>query len=174
MSTKQDELTPMMRQFFSLKAKHPDALLLFRWVTDPDARRSVFCVVDRHDKPAITIRLRRLPDSARCIAIFEIGSVRFFRAGAVIAVKHHDAELKPLLLLPFVKLLAGFDYRHIRMRPPAIFTAFYCYRLNLLHASPVLGCCWACQPGTSESRRARCSVTFALSQSSVSAFSIAW
>ena len=30
MSTKQDELTPMMRQFFSLKAKHPDALLLFR------------------------------------------------------------------------------------------------------------------------------------------------
>ena len=30
MSTKQDELTPMMRQFFSLKAKHPDALRLFR------------------------------------------------------------------------------------------------------------------------------------------------
>ena len=25
-----EELTPMMRQFFSLKAKHPDALLLFR------------------------------------------------------------------------------------------------------------------------------------------------
>ena len=24
------ELTPMMKQFFDLKAKHPDALLLFR------------------------------------------------------------------------------------------------------------------------------------------------
>ena len=26
------ELTPMMKQFFDLKAKHPDALLLFRCV----------------------------------------------------------------------------------------------------------------------------------------------
>ena len=25
-----DELTPMMRQFHDLKAKHPDAILLFR------------------------------------------------------------------------------------------------------------------------------------------------
>ena len=30
MATKKDELTPMMRQFYDLKAKHPDALLLFR------------------------------------------------------------------------------------------------------------------------------------------------
>ncbi len=30
MSTKDTALTPMMKQFFSLKAKHPDALLLFR------------------------------------------------------------------------------------------------------------------------------------------------
>lgn len=30
MATRKEELTPMMRQFFSLKAKHPDALLLFR------------------------------------------------------------------------------------------------------------------------------------------------
>ena len=30
MATKKEELTPMMKQFFSLKAKHPDALLLFR------------------------------------------------------------------------------------------------------------------------------------------------
>ncbi len=30
MATKEKELTPMMKQFFSLKAKHPDALLLFR------------------------------------------------------------------------------------------------------------------------------------------------
>ena len=28
--TKDDGLTPMMRQFYSLKEKHPDALLLFR------------------------------------------------------------------------------------------------------------------------------------------------
>ena len=27
---KKDELTPMMRQFYDFKAKHPDALLLFR------------------------------------------------------------------------------------------------------------------------------------------------
>ena len=30
MATKDKGLTPMMQQFFSLKAKHPDALLLFR------------------------------------------------------------------------------------------------------------------------------------------------
>ena len=30
MAGKEKELTPMMKQFFSLKAKHPDALLLFR------------------------------------------------------------------------------------------------------------------------------------------------
>ena len=30
MATKDNELTPMMKQFFDLKAKHPDALLLFR------------------------------------------------------------------------------------------------------------------------------------------------
>ncbi|MCQ2258214.1 MAG: DNA mismatch repair protein MutS [Bacteroidaceae bacterium] len=30
MATKKDELTPMMRQFYDLKEKHPDALLLFR------------------------------------------------------------------------------------------------------------------------------------------------
>lgn len=30
MAIKKDELTPMMRQFYDLKAKHPDALLLFR------------------------------------------------------------------------------------------------------------------------------------------------
>ena len=30
MAKKTQELTPMMQQFFSLKAKHPDALLLFR------------------------------------------------------------------------------------------------------------------------------------------------
>ena len=30
MAKKDNELTPMMKQFFSLKAKHPDALLLFR------------------------------------------------------------------------------------------------------------------------------------------------
>jgi DNA mismatch repair protein MutS len=30
MATKKDELTPMMKQFFELKAKHPDAVLLFR------------------------------------------------------------------------------------------------------------------------------------------------
>ncbi len=30
MTTKDNALTPMMRQFFSLKAKHPDALMLFR------------------------------------------------------------------------------------------------------------------------------------------------
>ena len=30
MATKEKELTPMMKQFFSLKAQHPDALLLFR------------------------------------------------------------------------------------------------------------------------------------------------
>ncbi|MBR6945752.1 MAG: DNA mismatch repair protein MutS, partial [Prevotella sp.] len=30
MVSKEKELTPMMKQFFSLKAKHPDALLLFR------------------------------------------------------------------------------------------------------------------------------------------------
>ena len=30
MAKKKEELTPMMQQFFSLKAKHPDALLLFR------------------------------------------------------------------------------------------------------------------------------------------------
>ena len=30
MATKEKELTPMMKQFFTLKAKHPDALLLFR------------------------------------------------------------------------------------------------------------------------------------------------
>ena len=30
MATKKEELTPMMKQFFSFKAKHPDALLLFR------------------------------------------------------------------------------------------------------------------------------------------------
>ncbi|MBQ7472367.1 MAG: hypothetical protein IJS97_08095, partial [Prevotella sp.] len=27
---KNEALTPMMRQFYDLKAKHPDALLLFR------------------------------------------------------------------------------------------------------------------------------------------------
>ena len=27
---KKEELTPMMKQFYDLKAKHPDALLLFR------------------------------------------------------------------------------------------------------------------------------------------------
>ena len=27
---KKEEITPMMKQFFDLKAKHPDALLLFR------------------------------------------------------------------------------------------------------------------------------------------------
>ncbi|MBO5586195.1 MAG: DNA mismatch repair protein MutS, partial [Prevotella sp.] len=30
MAKKDGELTPMMKQFFDLKAKHPDALLLFR------------------------------------------------------------------------------------------------------------------------------------------------
>ena len=30
MATKDKELTPMMKQFFDLKAKHPDAVLLFR------------------------------------------------------------------------------------------------------------------------------------------------
>ena len=30
MAKKEKGLTPMMQQFFSLKAKHPDALLLFR------------------------------------------------------------------------------------------------------------------------------------------------
>ena len=30
MAKKDNELTPMMKQFMSLKAKHPDALLLFR------------------------------------------------------------------------------------------------------------------------------------------------
>lgn len=30
MATKEKELTPMMKQFFELKAKHPDAVLLFR------------------------------------------------------------------------------------------------------------------------------------------------
>ena len=30
MATNKEELTPMMKQFFSFKAKHPDALLLFR------------------------------------------------------------------------------------------------------------------------------------------------
>ena len=30
MAKKSGELTPMMKQFFDLKAKHPDALLLFR------------------------------------------------------------------------------------------------------------------------------------------------
>ena len=30
MPTKDKELTPMMRQFAELKAKHPDAVLLFR------------------------------------------------------------------------------------------------------------------------------------------------
>ena len=30
MAIKEKELTPMMKQFFSLKEKHPDALLLFR------------------------------------------------------------------------------------------------------------------------------------------------
>jgi len=30
MATKDNELTPMMKQFYSLKAKHPDALMLFR------------------------------------------------------------------------------------------------------------------------------------------------
>ena len=30
MAKSKDELTPMMRQFYDFKAKHPDALLLFR------------------------------------------------------------------------------------------------------------------------------------------------
>ncbi|MFW5553107.1 MAG: hypothetical protein ACOCNA_05800, partial [Prevotella pectinovora] len=30
MAKNDNGLTPMMQQFFSLKAKHPDALLLFR------------------------------------------------------------------------------------------------------------------------------------------------
>lgn len=30
MATKDKGLTPMMKQFFDLKAKHPDALMLFR------------------------------------------------------------------------------------------------------------------------------------------------
>ena len=30
MAAKEKGLTPMMQQFFSLKAKHPDALMLFR------------------------------------------------------------------------------------------------------------------------------------------------
>ena len=30
MAKKDGELTPMMKQFFDLKAKHPDAVLLFR------------------------------------------------------------------------------------------------------------------------------------------------
>ena len=30
MATKEKGLTPMMKQFFSLKAQHPDALMLFR------------------------------------------------------------------------------------------------------------------------------------------------
>ena len=30
MAKKDNELTPMMKQFFSFKAQHPDALLLFR------------------------------------------------------------------------------------------------------------------------------------------------
>ena len=30
MQKNDNALTPMMRQFFSLKAKHPDALMLFR------------------------------------------------------------------------------------------------------------------------------------------------
>ena len=30
MVKKDKELTPMMKQFFDLKAKHPDAVLLFR------------------------------------------------------------------------------------------------------------------------------------------------
>ena len=30
MATKKNELTPMMKQFFDLKAKNPDAILLFR------------------------------------------------------------------------------------------------------------------------------------------------
>ena len=30
MATKEKGLTPMMKQFFTLKAKHPDALMLFR------------------------------------------------------------------------------------------------------------------------------------------------
>ena len=30
MAKKEKELTPMMKQFFDLKAKHPEALLLFR------------------------------------------------------------------------------------------------------------------------------------------------
>ena len=30
MAKKDGELTPMMKQFFDFKAKHPDALLLFR------------------------------------------------------------------------------------------------------------------------------------------------
>ena len=29
------ELTPMMKQFFDLKAKHPDAVMLFRCVVSP-------------------------------------------------------------------------------------------------------------------------------------------
>ena len=30
MAKKDKELTPMMKQFFSFKAQHPDAMLLFR------------------------------------------------------------------------------------------------------------------------------------------------
>ena len=30
MAKKDNDMTPMMRQFFSMKAKHPDAVLLFR------------------------------------------------------------------------------------------------------------------------------------------------
>lgn len=30
MAKKDNELTPMMKQFFSFKAQHPDAMLLFR------------------------------------------------------------------------------------------------------------------------------------------------
>ena len=30
MAKKDGELTPMMKQFFDLKAKHPDAVMLFR------------------------------------------------------------------------------------------------------------------------------------------------
>ena len=30
MATKEKGLTPMMKQFFTLKAQHPDALMLFR------------------------------------------------------------------------------------------------------------------------------------------------
>ena len=53
MSKKDNELTPMMKQFFSFKAQHPDAMLLFRcgdfyetylrWRASPTTRSTRTC-----------------------------------------------------------------------------------------------------------------------------------